>query len=292
MAQTKSESDATSIAPSSPLFPKPVVYYVHSPTESNDGDKSHPSITDSPSHRSSSFGYSGSWISGRIHGFSWLGRKKNEKSWHAFNKIDEEHHVDDDELMIWRCQCLIALFGLFSIFFLLCFILWGVSTPLKPQILVESLMVHNFLMGQGSDYSGVPTTMITINSTLNLFIHNPATFFGIQLNIYPLQLFYSEIVVATGHLERYYLPRNSHRLVYVRLQGDKVPLYGARGDLPVSRNNKEIPIKLELDIHSIGYVIGKLVKTRHKLHISCSLSIDPENNIRTIKFRQQSCTKI
>ncbi|XP_039026026.1 uncharacterized protein LOC120159508 [Hibiscus syriacus] len=58
MLSTKSESDITSLAPSSPSrSPKRPVYYVQSPSrDSHDGDKSstmQPSPMESPSHPSS-----------------------------------------------------------------------------------------------------------------------------------------------------------------------------------------------------------------------------------------------
>lgn len=64
----------------------------------------------------------------------------------------------------------------------------------------QSLAVNNLFVGQGSDSSGVITKLLTINGSLRLGVHNPATFFGIRVSSTPVNLVYSEIVIATGQV--------------------------------------------------------------------------------------------
>ena len=65
----------------------------------------------------------------------------------------------------------------------------------------QSLAVHNFYVGEGSDFSGVPTKMLTVNGSLKLSVYNPASIFGIHVSANPVSLIYSEIPVATGQVK-------------------------------------------------------------------------------------------
>ncbi|PON34079.1 Late embryogenesis abundant protein [Parasponia andersonii] len=316
MLSAKSESDITSLAPSSPSrSPKRPVYYVQSPSrDSHDGDKSssmqatpiyNNSPMESPSH--SSFGrHSRNSSASRFSGIfrSSSGRKggggdsrkhqlqqKNDKGWPECNVILEEGSYDDfgDRGFSRRVQALIALFSFFVLFTVFCLIIWGASRPFKAEITVKSLAVHNLYVGSGTDFSGVPTKMLTVNGTLRLNVYNPATIFGIHVSSTQINLVYSEITVATGQLKKYFQPRKSHRNVVVNLEGSKVPLYGAGSTLTVSPTGAMVPLTLKFEIRSRGNVVGKLVRTKHKRQISCSVVID-STKTNPIKFKKSSCT--
>ncbi|KAG8481908.1 hypothetical protein CXB51_026685 [Gossypium anomalum] len=303
MLSTKSESDVTSLAPSSPSrSPKRPVYYVQSPSrDSHDGDKSstmQPSPMESPSHPSSvgrhSRNSSASRFSGIFRSSSGRkgGRKRNDKGWPECGVIMEEGPYDEfeDKAFTRRCQALIALFTFVVLFTVFCLIIWGASRPYKAEILVKSFAVHNFYIGEGSDFSGVPTKLLTVNGTLKLSVYNPATIFGIHVTSNPVNLVYSEIPVATGRLKKYYQPRKSRRTVSVVLEGKKVPLYGAGSTLTFTQNGAaEIPLVLKFEVRSRGNVVGKLVRTKHRKQISCPLVID-STKTKLIKFKKTTCT--
>ncbi|KAJ4718115.1 Late embryogenesis abundant protein [Melia azedarach] len=301
MLSTKSESDITSLAPSSPSrSPKRPVYYVQSPSrDSHDGDKSssmQPSPMESPSHPSfgrHSRNSSASRFSGIFRSSSGRKgtRKRNDKGWPECNVIVEEGKYDEfeDKAFTRRFQALMGILSFVVLFTVFCLIIWGASRPYKAEITVKSLLLHNFYIGEGSDSTGVPTKMVTVNSTLKINVYNPATIFGIHVSSSPINLVYSEIVVATGQLKKYYQPRKSHRTVSVILQGNKVPLYGAGSGLTVSQTGGEVPLTLKFGIRSRGEVVGKLVKTTHRKQISCSLVIDILST-KPIKFKKSSCT--
>ncbi|KAK6914880.1 Late embryogenesis abundant protein, LEA_2 subgroup [Dillenia turbinata] len=307
MMHTKSESDITSLAPSSPSrSPKRPVYYVQSPSrDSHDGDKSssmqatpmYNSPMESPSHPSfgrHSRNSSASRFSGIFRSSSGRkgSRKRNDKGWPECNVIMEEGSYDDmdyDKGFIRRFQALIALCGFIVLFSVFCLILWGASRPYKAEITVRSLTVHDVYVMEGTDNTGVPTKMLTINGSLKMSVYNPASLFGIHVSSAPINLVYSQIAVASGQLKKYYQPRKSHRLVSVNLEGDKVPLYGAGSNLAVSSTGVQVPLQLEFVVKSRGNVVGKLVRTRHRRRISCPVLID-STNTKPIKFKQNSCT--
>ncbi|KAK9229079.1 hypothetical protein WN944_022036 [Citrus x changshan-huyou] len=159
----------------------------------------------------------------------------------------------------------------------------------RAEITVKSLSMHNFYVGEGSDSTGVPTKMLTMNGSLKISVYNPATIFGIHVSSTPIDVVYSEIVIATGQLKKYYQPRKSHRTVSVNLQGNKVPLYGAGSGLTITPTGGEVPSTLKFGIRSRGEVVGKLVKTTHKTQITCPLVIDILST-KPIKFKKNACT--
>ncbi|KAI8016926.1 hypothetical protein LOK49_LG04G02682 [Camellia lanceoleosa] len=308
MMATKSESDITSLAPSSPSrSPKRPVYYVQSPSrDSHDGDKSssmqatpnYNSPIESPSHPSfgrHSRNSSSSRFSGIFRSSSGRkgGRKRNDKGWPECNVILEEgkyDEFDDDKRFTRRFQALLALLSFVVLFTVFCLIIWGAGRPYKAEVSVKSLVVNNIYIGEGSDFTGVPTKMLTMNGSLRIGIFNPATFFGIHISSTPINLLYSEITVATGQLRKYSQPRKSHRIVLVNLEGTKVPLYGAGSSLTTASNTNavQVPLTLQFEIRSRGNVVGKLVRTKHTVQISCPLVID-STSTKPIKFKKDSC---
>ncbi|XP_008795060.2 uncharacterized protein LOC103710911 [Phoenix dactylifera] len=310
MMHAKSDSDVTSLAPSSPpRSPKRPVYYVQSPSrDSHDGDKSssmqatpvYNSPMESPTHPS--FGrHSRTSSASRFSGTFWSssGRKGNrkrvnDKGWPECNVIQEEGSYDDldeDKGLSRRCQIMLALLSFVLLFTVFCLIIWGAARPYKAEAVVKSLSMDDFYAGEGSDSTGVPTKMVTVNCSVKINVYNPATMFGIHVTSGPINLIYSEITIATGQLKKYYQPRKSHRTVSVILHGDKVPLYGAGAGLALSGKGAAVPLTLEFEIISRGYVVGKLVKVKHRKHVSCPLVV-ASHNTKPIKFKKNSCTYV
>lgn len=67
--------------------------------------------------------------------------------------------------------------------------------------------MHNFYFGEGSDSTGVPTKMLTVNCSVKMSVYNPATFFGIHVSSAPVKLMYSEIAVATGQVRLHWFDK-------------------------------------------------------------------------------------
>lgn len=97
------------------------------------------------------------------------------------------------------------------------------------------------------------------------------------------------IMLTEMQVKKYYQPRKSHRTVLVDIEGTKVPLYGAGSSLVVANNGSvQIPLTLRFEIRSRGDVVGKLVRTKHRKPVSCSLVIDSMGN-KPVKFKKDSC---
>ncbi|XP_019092231.1 PREDICTED: uncharacterized protein LOC104748226 [Camelina sativa] len=254
---------------------------------------------DSPTHDSSSLGRHSrnSWAS-RFSGLfrsSSSGRKSvrkcmsNEKECKVII-LEEGRSYDemDDVTSIRNCQALLAVFALVVLFTFLCFISWGASIPYKAQISVKTFELHNFYVGDGSDFSGVRTAMLTINGTLRLSIYNPAPVFGVHVSSTPINLFFYELPIATGQLEEHHQRKKSRIMESVVIEGRRVPLYGAGASLEATERGGKIPVKLKFEVRSRSNVVGKLVRIWHTKRISCTFVIDVAIN-KPIPFNERSC---
>jgi len=64
--------------------------------------------------------------------------------------------------------------------------------------ILQSIKFDDLRVQAGSDATGVTTDMITMNSTLKFTYRNTGTFFGVHVTATPVELYYSDIVIASG----------------------------------------------------------------------------------------------
>lgn len=308
MHHAKTDSDATSHTASSPTRspPRRPVYYVQSPSrDSNDGEKnvntmslnSTPALlspTGSPPHSNSSVGRhsresSSTRFSGSLkpHGSRKvsphdMAMKRFAKSWDKqFNVIEEEGLLEDEEPdkgLPRRCYVLAFVICFLIFFSLFALILYGASKPQKPKLTMKSITFERFAIQAGSDFTGVATDMVSMNSTVKFTFRNTATFFGLHVTSTPLDLFYSQIAVGSGTINKFYQSRKSQRLVTVSVVGNKIPLYGSGQWLKSSKGapTAAVPLKLNFVVRSRAYVLGKLVKPKFYDKIECDVAFDPK----------------
>ena len=165
MPHAKTDSEVTSLAPSSPPRSPPrtrPVYYVQSPSrDSHDGDKTATSVHStpalspmaSPRHSHSSVGRDSSSSrfsghpkrSGSKAGDKAAGRKgaPQGKGWQEIGVIQEEGLLlDDDEehtrIVPKKCYYfLVFVLGFVALFSFFALVLWGASRSQKPQIVMK-----------------------------------------------------------------------------------------------------------------------------------------------------------
>ncbi|KAL0360846.1 UNVERIFIED_CONTAM: hypothetical protein Sradi_3769100 [Sesamum radiatum] len=317
----KTDSEVTSLAPSSPDHNRRPVYYVQSPSrDSHDGEKTTMSFHStpvmgspmgSPPHSHSSVGrhsresstsrFSGSLkpgsrkispndvgSGGRGHG---KGGQKNRKE---CDVIEEEGLLEDEESskgLPRRCYFLAFIVGFFVLFSLFALILWGASKPQKPKIIMRSIKIERFVVQAGSDDTGVSTDMISVNSTVKFTFRNTGTFFGVHVASTPLDLSYSQLTIGSGDMKKFYEGRRGVKNVTVTVIGDKIPLYGSGASLstPTGITALPVPLKLDFTLRSRAYVLGKLVKPRFHNKIECSIVFDAKKLNVPISLKN-SCT--
>lgn len=64
----------------------------------------------------------------------------------------------------------------------------------------QHIVFRRFDIQAGNDRTGVPTDMLTLNSTVRILYGNPATFFGVHVTSTPLELHYYQLKVASGEV--------------------------------------------------------------------------------------------
>lgn len=65
-------------------------------------------------------------------------------------------------------------------------------------MVLQSIKFEQFKIQAGSDFTGVATDMITMNSTVKMIYRNTGTFFGVHVSSTPIDLSYSQITIASG----------------------------------------------------------------------------------------------
>ncbi|XP_065865414.1 uncharacterized protein [Euphorbia lathyris] len=283
----KTDSDGTSIDTSWPLRspPRRPVYYVQSPSNhdvekmsygsSPSGSPPHHFYHCSPIHHSRES--STSRFSASL---------KNPKSLSVWKHIQIHHDDNDDDdddddnmgvpaasarnLRLYFCGFFIFVL-LFTTF---CLILWGASKSYKPQIIVKNMVFHNLNVQAGNDETGVPTDMLSINSTVKIHYRNPGTFFAVHVTCTPVELHYYQLKIASGQMKKFTEARRRQRTVITVVKGKQVALYGG---LPVLWNPKveklSIPLNLTLVVRSRAYILGRLVKSTFYNRIRCHITL-------------------
>lgn len=67
----------------------------------------------------------------------------------------------------------------------------------------QDVVFRSFNLQAGNDPTGVPTDMLSLNSTVKIFFKNPSTFFGVHVSSTPLELHYYQLRIASAQVRRY-----------------------------------------------------------------------------------------
>lgn len=295
----KTDSDLTSLANSTPpRSPRRPVYYVMSPSNV-EGEKlsfgglspaispahhhhhyhhhhhhpTHHRYASSPIHHSRES--SSTRFSASIKNGYW---RKMPQEMHGDDKdgAGEEDEYGGDDRWGLRCYGVMFVAGFALLFSLFSVILWGASKAYEPKISVKSVVFERYNIQAGVDFTGVPTKLISVNSTVKFLFRNPATFFGVHVSSSPFQLYYYDLVIASGHMKEFYAPRKYERVVVTAVLGKEVPVYGGGASL-TSRNNggppAVIPFKLTFVVRARADVLGLLVRSRFHRTVRCSVHL-------------------
>ncbi|KAL2254923.1 uncharacterized protein LOC105169831 [Sesamum indicum] len=311
----KSDSEVTSIEASTPpRSPRRPLYYVQSPSHSqHDLEKMsygwspfgspthHFQYHCSPIHHSresSTSRFSASLKNPRNSGGGVAGWRRMQRKYDEVGdeaEEDEEGEGEDEgndggQMRFYAVCFLLSFVVLFSIFSL---ILWAASLAYKPRIVMKSISFENFNVQAGMDATGVPTDMLTLNSTVKIFYRNPSTFFGVHVTSTPLELHYFDLKVASGHMRKFYQSRRSDSKVIAVVEGHQVPLYGGIPVLNSAKGHPEsmsVPLNLTFVVRSRAYILGRLVKPKFYLSILCGVTMRGNHLGKPLNLtKSQSC---
>ncbi|WVZ74262.1 hypothetical protein U9M48_022470 [Paspalum notatum var. saurae] len=177
----------------------------------------------------------------------------------------------------WRCYALGA-FAFLAVFAFFLLVLWGASRPYKPHVVVKSVVFESYHIQSGTDRTGVPTKMMSVNATVRLRFRNRGTFFSLHVSATPFLLFYGELTIATGDMKEFYQPRRSGRTVTVSVVGKQVPLYGAGVSLRSKPNDGRlgpavVPVRLGFVLRARAHILGLLVHSKFYRRVRCGVDI-------------------
>ncbi|KAF8410338.1 hypothetical protein HHK36_002865 [Tetracentron sinense] len=279
----KSDSEVTSLdASTPPRSPRRPLYYVQSPSQ-HDVEKMSfgSSPLGSPHHHYHCSPIHHSRESSTTRFSASVKNPRNAAAWKKIHReLDDDDDDDDDDNKgsgsLARFYVLCFIFSFVVLFTLFSLILWGASKPYKPKISVKNIVFENFNIQAGMDHSGVPTDMLSLNSTVKILFRNPATFFGVHVSSTPLDLYYYQLKVASGHMKKIYQSRKSQRMIATMVLGNQVPLYGGVSSLSGAKDSHEsvsVPLNLTFVVRSTAYVLGKLVKPKFYRNIRCFVTL-------------------
>uniref|UniRef100_A0ACD5YXD1 Uncharacterized protein n=1 Tax=Avena sativa TaxID=4498 RepID=A0ACD5YXD1_AVESA len=327
----KTDSDVTSLAPSSPpRSPRRPAYYVLSPAASHPdvvasgggggggaGEKmsfAGSTPAESPLHygfhhhhhsgtaamhhsRESSTGrllFSDQLRSGGPAGtVPWRRLSHGSGAGSVGEDEDEEDGGRSGSPSPWRCYALAAsAFVAVFAFFLL--VLWGASKSYKPHVDVKSVVFESYHIQGGTDRTGVPTRMMSVNATVRLNFHNRGTFFGLHVTATPFHLYFDDLTVATGNMKEFYQPRRSGHVVTVSVVGKQVPLYGAGADLHSKPNNGRlgpavVPVRLAFVLRARAHILGVLLRSKFYRRVGCRLDVREAHLGKPVKGVAADC---
>ncbi|GKV34777.1 hypothetical protein SLEP1_g43122 [Rubroshorea leprosula] len=256
----KTDSEATSLDASwPPRSPRRPVYYVQSPSNHDVEKTSYESSpTGSPAHHYSQCSPVHHSRESSTSRFS--ASLKNPRNLSACKHVQLRHEGEDDDEEVdghddGRGKVRLAY---------------------KPEISVENMVFENFYVQAGSDQSGVPTDMLSLNSTVKISFTNPATFFTFHVTATPWELSYFQLKVASGQMNKFTQSRKSKRTLVTVVSGHQVPLYGGipvLTDAFAHQNSVSVPLNLTFTMRSRAYILGKLVKTKFYRRIRCSVAL-------------------
>jgi hypothetical protein len=63
---------------------------------------------------------------------------------------------------------------------------------------LQSVVFESYHIQGGTDRTGVPTKMMSVNATVRLRFRNRGTFFSLHVTATPFLLFYGDLTVASG----------------------------------------------------------------------------------------------
>ena len=64
----------------------------------------------------------------------------------------------------------------------------------------QSVVFESYHIQEGTDRTGVPTKMMSVNATVRLRFRNRGTFFSLHVTATPFLLFFGELTVASGEV--------------------------------------------------------------------------------------------
>jgi hypothetical protein len=80
--------------------------------------------------------------------------------------------------------------------------------------ILQSVVFESYHIQGGTDRTGVPTRMMSVNATVRLRFRNRGTFFGLHVSATPFHLFFDDLTVASGNVCAPPSPPSHHHRIF------------------------------------------------------------------------------
>ncbi|KAL2612779.1 hypothetical protein R1flu_024471 [Riccia fluitans] len=216
--------------------------------------------------------------------------KKGYQPWNANTIQEEEAQMPSEKRTMSRWLIvLLAVVASLVFIFIVGLIFWLVCRPSSPVVSVKSIEFQTFLLAEGTDQSGVPTQVLTINCTTKLVFQNPSKYFGFHVSPTQMDMTYQQLHVGEGEAKKFYQKKQSTGTIVVSVHANKVPVYGAGPSLTSLFSNEQgVPLQLEINVNSRANVVWRIVRPKYTRSITCNISVDPSKN-GNLKLLQKKC---
>ncbi|KAI5069518.1 hypothetical protein GOP47_0016142 [Adiantum capillus-veneris] len=187
---------------------------------------------------------------------------------------EEEYGRTASKSSSTAAQIYTILFVILScVAFLFLFILmfWLICRPSSPVLSIKNIVFHNLYVGQGTDASGVPSMLLTVNSTVHLDYENRSRYFVAHLDPLSVDFRYSVLSVASTKMDGYVQGKSSRKVIPIGVRALKVPLYGA--STISSATKPSVPVTAMVSVCSRYYIVGQMVKSKFCTSIVCNLDV-------------------
>eukprot|EP00246_Nothoceros_aenigmaticus_P009232 TRINITY_DN24611_c0_g1_i1.p2 TRINITY_DN24611_c0_g1~~TRINITY_DN24611_c0_g1_i1.p2 ORF type:complete len:365 (+),score=29.12 TRINITY_DN24611_c0_g1_i1:610-1704(+) len=201
--------------------------------------------------------------------------KKGYTPWNpAVTVIEEEEQESEPKpmkkLYIYMLWALVFI----CVFFVAILILWLITRPGPPTVSIKNVSLQQFTLGSGQDDSGVPTSLLTVNLTATLELHNPSRFLSMDYNTLVLQLFFQELDVADGNIPGFSQGKRSTMSDSLVLHTYHNTIHGAGASLEsLDEAKQDMPFVVVGTVRSSAQVFWKFIRPKFENNLKCPVFI-------------------
>ncbi|KAL3680286.1 hypothetical protein R1sor_023242 [Riccia sorocarpa] len=216
--------------------------------------------------------------------------KKGYQPWNASTIDEEEEQMPSEKRTMSRWLIvLLAVVASLVFIFIVGLIFWLVCRPSAPVVSVKNIQFQNFLLAEGTDLTGVPTNVLTINATTTLVFQNPSKYFGFHVSPTHTDMTFQQLKVAEGQAKKFYQKKQSTGTIVVSVKASKIPVYGAGPSLTgLFSNGQGVPLELQINVNSRANVVWRIVRPKYTRSITCDIVVD-SSKTGNLKLLQKKC---
>ncbi|CAM8893022.1 unnamed protein product [Rhodiola kirilowii] len=177
------------------------------------------------------------------------------------------------------------------------FLVFYIATkPPRPTVSIQMGGISEFELGEGVDRSGIPTKILSCNSSIHMLVENKSKVFGLQLHRPLIALNFDRLLLTVSHSSKEEMNVDTYETGLFKMTvGTKhKPMYGAgRSMQDMLESGKGLPLLFKLTVKSSFHVLGSLINPEFHHKATCHvflLSSRHYNNKNHTHSFNSTCT--